>query len=399
MSNDKKLIMGALLPRREFLQNSLLLTAPLFLGGISLPAFGATSPVYIPPTRTRGSTILNVRDFGAKGDGIADDTRAFQNAIAALPLDGGTVTVPAGNYLINGDIKGIKGNLLPVAGHSIRLRDRMHLQMDLDAVLVAKPTAVDSSFVIYANQVSDVEISGGRIIGERDQHLGITGEWGHGIQVRACNRVTIRDIHISKCWGDGICIGGVNQAGTDVEIPSTDISISNIVSTQNRRQGLSLGVSKNVQIWDSEFSETSGTAPQCGIDMEMPKNNYIDNVHIQNCILRNNAAYGALVWKRTSNIVIKRCEVYGNSYGIVSDGTQNGYVGLNKIHNNINCGLLIRGWTVGLQATQNTFYQNTLAAARSQVVKFKGWDPVLAATDVQILEGATGIVFNTNIYR
>jgi polygalacturonase len=44
--------------------------------------------------------ILNVRDHGAKGDGLADDTAALQSAIdAAHKVGGGIVEVPAGHYL------------------------------------------------------------------------------------------------------------------------------------------------------------------------------------------------------------------------------------------------------------------------------------------------------------
>lgn len=43
-------------------------------------------------------TVANVRDFGAKGDGVADDTKAFQAAIAATGR--GAVLVPAGRYKI-----------------------------------------------------------------------------------------------------------------------------------------------------------------------------------------------------------------------------------------------------------------------------------------------------------
>ena len=49
---------------------------------------------------TRNETAcLNVRDFGAKGDGISDDTCAIQNAIHVCP-SGGRVRVPAGTYYI-----------------------------------------------------------------------------------------------------------------------------------------------------------------------------------------------------------------------------------------------------------------------------------------------------------
>jgi len=43
---------------------------------------------------------LNVRDFGARGDGATDDTAAFRSGFAALPPGGGTVYVPPGTYQV-----------------------------------------------------------------------------------------------------------------------------------------------------------------------------------------------------------------------------------------------------------------------------------------------------------
>jgi hypothetical protein len=60
-------------------------------------AFGAAAEV-VPGT-------LNVRDFGAKGDGVADDTAAFQKALdEAAAAGGGTVLAPRGNYLFAGHL-------------------------------------------------------------------------------------------------------------------------------------------------------------------------------------------------------------------------------------------------------------------------------------------------------
>ena len=54
--------------------------------------------------------IISVKDFGAVGDGVADDTDAFQAAYNALaanrvsPFGTGKIYIPRGNYLINGTV-------------------------------------------------------------------------------------------------------------------------------------------------------------------------------------------------------------------------------------------------------------------------------------------------------
>lgn len=47
---------------------------------------------------------INVRDYGAKGDGVTDDTTAIQNAIMALSPQGGVVLFPIGDYVIKDTI-------------------------------------------------------------------------------------------------------------------------------------------------------------------------------------------------------------------------------------------------------------------------------------------------------
>lgn len=60
--------------------------------------------------------LLLLQDFGAVGDGVADDTQAFLDAVDAIGRQG-TVYVPAGRYIITQQINipnrvVIKGGLL-----------------------------------------------------------------------------------------------------------------------------------------------------------------------------------------------------------------------------------------------------------------------------------------------
>lgn len=47
------------------------------------------------------SSVFNVKDYGAKGDGATDDTQAIQNAINAAAAAGATAFIPAGKFVIS----------------------------------------------------------------------------------------------------------------------------------------------------------------------------------------------------------------------------------------------------------------------------------------------------------
>lgn len=333
---------GTGMARRDFLKKSSAVAASLALGTTALPALAA----YIAPTRTRGATVLDVRNFGAIGDGVHDDTAAIQAAINALPTDGGTVYVPGGTYMID-------------AVRNLRLRSQMHLQLAADAKLVAIPNAADRYYVLNVYKVSDVEISGGQILGERDQHLGTTGEWGHAIMVRGSKRITVRDMRLSRCWGDGLSIGGA--AATTGTIPSEDVAVTNIVSTGNRRQAVTIGRSRGVKIYDSELSYTGGIKPSCGIDIEPDPDASASTsgVRVENCWIHHNAGNGIQVYKTVLNVVIKACTIeYNEGYGVLLLNADSGYVVSNKFLHNRLYGVSARSATHGYQISSNTFRNN-----------------------------------------
>src|SRR5690349_10675676 len=60
----------------------------------------AAPPPQVDNKNTLGARTYNVKDFGAKGDGRALDTKAVQAAIDSCHADqGGIVLFPAGDFL------------------------------------------------------------------------------------------------------------------------------------------------------------------------------------------------------------------------------------------------------------------------------------------------------------
>ena len=53
----------------------------------------------------RAADVVNVKDFGAVGDGVTDDTAAITAANTAASAVGATLEFPAGKYLFTGSIE------------------------------------------------------------------------------------------------------------------------------------------------------------------------------------------------------------------------------------------------------------------------------------------------------
>jgi parallel beta-helix repeat protein len=326
------------------------------------------------PTRARGSTRLDSRDFGVRGDGVNDDTLALQRAIDALPSDGGTVLVGPGRYLID-------------PARSLRLRSRMHLKLSPAATLVAKSNALERAYVVLIQDAHDVEVSGGAIIGDRDRHLGTTGEWGHGLTSRGSSAVTIRDIRISRCWGDGISIGANASRPGHPVATSRDVVVARVACVGNRRQGLTIGRSQNVRVFDSEFSDTGGTAPQAGIDIEPDSPSDAGDIRIERCVQ---------VYRRVWSATIADCTIAGNqAAGVLVVGAKDTVVAGNRIQDNRRLGISLRGNAVGVDIRGNRFHGNgseTLNAALARATAGPAWK-----AQVHVANDAHGVTFAGNV--
>lgn len=237
-----------------------------------------TAPTTTAPTTPLPSGSYNVKDYGAKGNGVADDTAAINNAINyAYSKGGGTVFIPDGTYMINVS-----------NSSSVNLKSNIKLMLSNNATLKAKPTSSSLYAVVKAGAVKNVEIVGGRIVGDRYSHLSTSGEAGRGIQITGSNNVRVADVRISDSWGDGIYIGSNTAQNYSENVDIERVNIDN-----NRRSGITVISAKSLTIRDAVINKTNGTLPQCGLNFEPNyKTDFLQNILVENLKVTNCANYG-----------------------------------------------------------------------------------------------------------
>jgi polygalacturonase len=134
------------------------------------------------PTPSAPKVTLNIRDFGAAGDGATKDTAAIQQTIdRCAVLGGGEVLVPAGNYLTG----------------AIALGSKTLLRLDKDATIIGTPDFADypvtqvrwegkwfqgHTALIYALDADNIGVAGpGKVTGFAGSLINTNNVTGSGL--------------------------------------------------------------------------------------------------------------------------------------------------------------------------------------------------------------------------
>jgi hypothetical protein len=141
-------------------------------GTVQLPAAGA-----VPRSiAEKFAESLSVRDFGAAGNGAADDRAAIQAAFDAAGLAGRVVTIPEGDYAVSGPLS------LPASATGLVMRGRI-------VYAAGSPVAALTLGTGTAGQVQGRVYQGIRVI--RQLQSGWSSEADIGVVIRTPNDCTI----------------------------------------------------------------------------------------------------------------------------------------------------------------------------------------------------------------
>ena len=198
-----------------------------------------------------------------------ETTDNIQAAIDWAVSEGfGQICLPAGHYLI-----GKYGNDIYQAG--IELDSNVAFLLDKDAVIEMAPNDKWNYCAISVRNATNVVISGGTLLGDRDNHTytprssdgSIVHDEGHLICIEGeSQNVTVENVVLGKANGDGILMVGSPSSSLEQNLKNITIRRNNF--SDNRRQGISLVGSADVLIENNEIHHTNGTSPQFGIDLE-----------------------------------------------------------------------------------------------------------------------------------
>ena len=134
-------------------------------------------------------------------------------------------------------------------------------------VVRARPGAFSASNAILLNFSRPVNLglygNGATLTMNKSEYT--TGEGRHAIALGTATNVRIQDFVVSNSGGDGLYISG---SAPPSRTYSQDVFVDNVVFDNHRRQAMSIISAQNVFVTDSTFSNTIGTLPEAGVDLE-----------------------------------------------------------------------------------------------------------------------------------
>jgi hypothetical protein len=249
---------------------------------------------------------VSVKDFGAVGDGVTDDTAAIQAALTAT-VAGGTLFFPAGNYIITSRL---------TVSKAITIRGSTQYQTAIIAV------ACSGLLISYASnvQIHNIEFAASvRHTITPNAYIGIDVAGSTG--TRPFNHV-YRDVFIDgfytgyrSDWLWSSTFSNFKTGACALGIQAKNLSVNNVVSGCSFSGAAGLAGSRGIAL-DGNLNPTEGWMISDTLidDFEIGIEGIAaTHVYINNCIIDHNRVNGILISSSGANFggnwIVRGCYV------------------------------------------------------------------------------------------
>ncbi|MCC2600009.1 hypothetical protein [Sphingobacterium sp. FBM7-1] len=249
---------------------------------------------------------VNINDFGAIGSG-KDETTQIQRALNAAV--GKTLYIPkqTGSYYLSRQLI-VPSNINIICDKGVVFKATDDLNQDFRRFEVL--------FRFEGSRNVSFDGNGAKFYMNKKFY---NKEFNHLFMVNGATNIVLKNIVAENSGGDGFYIGAVRTK----QLFSKDIRILNCVSRYNRRQGLSITSAVNFYAENCEFSYTSGTLPEAGVDVEpgLPTA-VLSKIRFKDCVAKGNKGRGfsVILIKNDAStdpvdITFENCRAIDNNVG------------------------------------------------------------------------------------
>jgi hypothetical protein len=155
---------------------------------LSVIVAGVLVGLFVVQPVLASASVLNVKDFGAQGDGVTDDTAAIQSAIDQAGAD--PVYLPSGTYVVSGPLS---------------LRSSLTLHGDGASSIIKLVGGDDWTRVLVGDRLTGLTLRDLKVDGNAASGMVTgTGEQRHCIFLYACADSVVERVTVIQPLGDGI---------------------------------------------------------------------------------------------------------------------------------------------------------------------------------------------------
>lgn len=186
---------------------------------------------------------------------------------------------------------------------AINIPGDFNLVMSDNTHIRTYPNARSQFVLMSIEDVKNVNVTGGNLYGDRDEHdysSGESHERGHCLQVRGAQNINVTGTTMKDGVGDGLLITGIKFTFEPDYNPSRNVTINECTFDGNRRNNLTIGDGYDLIVENSLFLRagvdtpySQGANPRHAIDIEADRRrdangNLVFYQKVDGVIIRNN---------------------------------------------------------------------------------------------------------------